>query len=36
MPVFFGVSEERENDRGISYFAWERNKMKRVRFVAKP
>ncbi len=34
--VLVGMPEERENDRGISYFVWERNKMKRIRFVAKP
>jgi hypothetical protein len=34
--VLVGMPEERENDRGISYFLWENNKMKRIRFVAKP
>ena len=34
--VFIGMPEERTNDRGISYFLWENNRMSRIRFVAKP
>jgi len=34
--VLIGMPEERDNERGISYFVWESNRMKRIRFVAKP
>lgn len=33
--VLFGMPEERTKDRGISYYVWERNRLRLVRFVPK-
>jgi len=34
--VLIGMPEESEENRGISYFVWENNKLRRIRFVHKP
>jgi hypothetical protein len=34
--VLIGMPEEREEDRGISYYVWENNKLRRMRFIHKP
>lgn len=33
--VLIGMPEERTKDRGISYYVWEKNRLRRIRFVPK-
>ena len=34
--VLIGTPEQREENRGISYFVWENDRLSRIRFVPKP